>query len=304
MSHFNVMAINEYETNMERYCEELEVDPYIHLTYDELVSKGREYIEADAADKLCKAICDGTNEEDWGNMVREMESTKAYHHEFTPEEMHAKWEDCLKQASRVKRYLAGEITDAELHDYAVDANDYECDKDGNAITTYNPDSKWDWYVEGGRWSGELILTKAAAERLGSKTANSALVKDIDWSRMYSLSEEERQHAIDFWNYYVMEKPYPGTKEEFEKKFGFFHYKREYMKDKYKSLGGYLSALSNWSTHAVLDDGGNWHEVGEMGWFGISSEENDEALSWANSFYNKFIKPLPYDTLITILDCHI
>ena len=30
-------------------------------------------------------------------------------------------------------------------------------EDINVLTTYNPQSKWDWYEIGGRWSGLLIL---------------------------------------------------------------------------------------------------------------------------------------------------
>jgi len=29
------------------------------------------------------------------------------------------------------------------------------DEEGNGLSTYNPDSKWDWYVIGGRWDGAI-----------------------------------------------------------------------------------------------------------------------------------------------------
>lgn len=31
------------------------------------------------------------------------------------------------------------------------------DEEGNLLTTYNPNSKWDWYVVGGRWKNLLKL---------------------------------------------------------------------------------------------------------------------------------------------------
>lgn len=30
------------------------------------------------------------------------------------------------------------------------------DEEGNVLSTYNPDSEWDWWVIGGRWSNEVL----------------------------------------------------------------------------------------------------------------------------------------------------
>ena len=50
--------------------------------------------------------------------------------------------------------------------YAVNGNNwngnrYQLDNDGvwREYSTYNPDSKWDWYELGGRWSGGFIKLK-------------------------------------------------------------------------------------------------------------------------------------------------
>src|SRR3990172_4016315 len=40
------------------------------------------------------------------------------------------------------------------------------DKKGNILTTYNQDSKWDWYSIGGRWHGSLILKAGAKGTVG------------------------------------------------------------------------------------------------------------------------------------------
>lgn len=48
------------------------------------------------------------------------------------------------------------------------------DEEGNLLTTYNPNSKWDWYVVGGRWKNLLKLKD------GSR-ADYAKIKDIDFS---------------------------------------------------------------------------------------------------------------------------
>ena len=56
-----------------------------------------------------------------------------------------------------------------------------------------------------------------------------------------------------------------------------------------------------ATFAVIKDG-KWYERGDMGWWGIVSNEKDE-----NEWYTQIAKLLdevPDDTLLTIVDCHI
>ena len=102
----------------------------------------------------------------------------------------------------------------------------------------------------------------------------------------------------------MEEPYPGTDEEKKKELGFTFYTKEYYLKRYKTIEGYLKSISTWYLRAVLDDDGEWHEVGEMGWFGMSSESEDEDAKWEEEFYDRFIKPLPEDAVLTVIDCHI
>jgi hypothetical protein len=53
--------------------------------------------------------------------------------------------------------------------------------------------------------------------------------------------------------------------------------------------------------AVLKDG-KWYEEGEMGWFGMASNEKDPE-TW-NSMVNKLMDDLSDDTLLVVIDCHI
>ena len=34
--------------------------------------------------------------------------------------------------------------------------------------------------------------------------------------------------------------------------------------------------------------GEWHETGSMGWWGLSSETHEEAVSWEEGFYERFL----------------
>lgn len=56
-----------------------------------------------------------------------------------------------------------------------------------------------------------------------------------------------------------------------------------------------------STFAVLKDG-SWYERGKMGWWACVSDEKEDSV-WEDEF-NKLIKDLPEDTLLTVVDCHI
>lgn len=88
----------------------------------------------------------------------------------------------------VEPYLMGEVTDMtkqrmldyynKLHNnkyttfdecYAENGDDWDgnrCQRDENGVwyeySTYNPNSKWDWYSLGGRWSGCFIKLKDGA----------------------------------------------------------------------------------------------------------------------------------------------
>ena len=56
-----------------------------------------------------------------------------------------------------------------------------------------------------------------------------------------------------------------------------------------------------SPYAILKDG-EWYSVGEMGMFGISSNDmNPDA--WNERVW-ELLRDLPVDTLITVVDCHI
>jgi hypothetical protein len=59
-----------------------------------------------------------------------------------------------------------------------------------------------------------------------------------------------------------------------------------------------------STFAVITDDGEWHEVGNMGWWGMSNETADEERSWHENFWEMFLEGLEPETLVTIADCHI
>lgn len=63
-------------------------------------------------------------------------------------------------------------------------------------------------------------------------------------------------------------------------------------------------MKDFATYAVITADGEWYSKGQMGWWGMSSETENEAEEWRNSFKEKFIDTAGAKTAITIVDCHI
>lgn len=295
MSHFSVLVIrtkdsNELEEDMSRYDENLEVEPYIYKTKEELIEAGKARVDADQNQDEYKDL-KTLSKEDWISK----------HDHYPLGDYYNYWKG---KATIIDKHLAGTATDDDYHDYVISPTD-QVDEDGNLLTTYNPDSKWDWYSEGGRWGGELAIKESSQDEYdGAERVDRAYAGDIDWAKMNSIEPEQLERYKRFWKYYVEEEPYPGTPEERKEEFRFIMGSPEYFKNRYKTVEGYIKSRSTWYTFAVVDAEGNWHEPGTMGWFGCSSASDEEERDWEREFTERFIDPLPDDAELIVLDCHI
>lgn len=62
--------------------------------------------------------------------------------------------------------------------------------------------------------------------------------------------------------------------------------------------------SEFAPYAVITPDGEWHAPGVVGWFGTSSEDDEEEERWAESFYEDFLGDADPDTVLALVDCHI
>jgi hypothetical protein len=254
-----------------------------------------------------------------------------------------------------------EISDKELYDkHGIDWNggDWEYQDNGTfeEFSTYNPDSKWDWYAVGGRWCGFLKVREGAdvpdinpsrewtddaesaaalAEKTKEAVADQAYNKNILWDKMIA---ESGQTAYKRWEAVAnvlgtdsngrINQPKLSWQQCIDRNnnnvdLARVEYNSQPIIEKWSKLEGevvgYFSPISEYactafeyvninkyngiSTYAVLIDG-KWIAPGNMGWWGMSSESEDERDNWTLTFYDRFIKPLSPDALITIVDCHI
>lgn len=200
----------------------------------------------------------------------------------------------------VQQYLDAE-TDDELYQCEYD-EDYSYDAQGNQLSTYNPNSKWDWWSIGGRWNGLLKASKGEHGEGGLLTPNRKLpgkydiakVSDID----FSPDQNAYTKALRWWEVVVEALPLNSN----EKKEDFFnYYKIEYLKEKYKTKEAYAKCQSSFNTFAVVLPDGKWYEKGKMGWWACVSDEENE---WDLKYKERFIDTANPEWTLTIVDCHI
>lgn len=191
----------------------------------------------------------------------------------------------------------------------------EKDNNGNIIKVIkrtNPNYKWDWWEIGGRYSGLLQLKKGAKGYLAERhfgvsieyhkalkeenKTDQALKGYID----FSPDKKEIERLKRFWEVFI-EGDEP--KNEIEEKYKFQIYNKKFYIDRYKTKEYYIKTSSEFSTYAVVKDS-VWYAKGEMGWFACSSETHEESRDWDDNFYDIWIKDLPDNTLLTVVDCHI
>lgn len=203
-----------------------------------------------------------------------------------------KWYDDDEFRKKYIKPFLNAKTDEEFYNAERnDLDDREFDEDGNELNTYNPKSKWDWYSIGGRWGGMLKLKSGVDPEWEDDdwVSDSARIKDIDFSR----DEEAYAKCYDWWVDNIDNEP-----EEWND-----FYKKEYYEKMYKDAEDYANQCASFSTFAVVTPDGEWHEMGEMGWFGCSNETPEEARAWHDNYMN-LVHSVPEDYYMTIVDCHI
>lgn len=201
------------------------------------------------------------------------------------------YEDAKKYFEENRKRLE-DWTDEQCYQYLREEyeDDGMIDAEGNLLSTYNPKSKWDWYSVGGRWSGSLKIWGGARDDEG-------YANQID----FGVDLDEYAAAIKWWEINIDERPL----NDGEKKDDWMFYKPEYYKDFYHDKETYARIRSLPIFRSVITPDGEWHEKGQMGWWGMSSESGEESLDWDLHFMERFIEPaIANNWYLTVVDCHI
>lgn len=255
MSHYTVAVITkdgDYESVLAPYDEELRVEPYIEKTKAEIIVEMKNFV------KINKG---------------------------------AEW---LKENNLLDKN--GNLDEEALYQYyrkdEEETGYVEFDEEGNQLTTYNPDSKWDWYQVGGRWDGAIMHLKDGT------FVNHAQVKDIDFSPA-PLDEAEAAYFKRFWEINV-----EGAEPDNDTERGRYVsiYNKNYYLERFGTLENFISFQQSFYTHAFVLDG-EWYECGKMGWFGMDDSTKDSTDAYREKLREVLSKLDPED-YITIVDCHI
>lgn len=163
MSHFIVIVDTtdkHYEDLLAPYDEEITVAPYDVDCY----CLGRE-----AKDQINEQLVSefGNDGESFGQMFDRVFRKPYWAYKRKP-----KWENHIEPLTDRENQLKEEFAVA-LKEPVADCED--CNGTGKRTSTYNPNSKWDWYSVGGRWSGYLPLK----ESHGGGGADIARLEEID-----------------------------------------------------------------------------------------------------------------------------
>jgi hypothetical protein len=194
--------------------------------------------------------------------------------------------------------------------FADDYFGYEKGENGHFGRYTNPNATWDWWVVGGRWTGFFEVKEGCenAAELGNKSfmgapadpgsADRLRLGAIDWDKM---REKARSRAAEEYDNY--DQNHPWNKALREAKIFIF---RDAISHFECHNGGRETFIQNRINsvgvpYAFVKDS-EWVGKGDMGWFGMSSNDLDEN-EW-NKKFHEMLASLDPETIVTLVDCHI
>ena len=183
--------------------------------------------------------------------------------------------DVMKDYFKEKLQTLKSMSDFEYYTYITNGLTY--DNDGNAISEENPDGKWSSCSIGKNLCIPLEL-KSGGQSLQAKAG------EVDWEKM---NKGDVEGYTKIWKLYHKEIE-PETNED-KQIYENIKYQKRYFEE-FNSLDDFLAYSCSYWCYAYADD---------EKWVDADSHKN---FDWITSFYDKFIKPLKDDDLVTIYEC--
>ncbi|MFF0139711.1 hypothetical protein ACFYRN_25060 [Streptomyces sp. NPDC005227] len=214
-------------------------------------------------------------------------------------------------------------------------------------STYNPQSKWDWWVLGGRWLGYFLpkpehdgdrrLIKGRPGVGGNKAGPGRVDGGprglLDFEALRKTKSAEAGAEYDQWtslveglpeakpwSHYVEQVkadgeafPIDRARQEYAaqprvrkaRESARFRWHDDVIRQFSVDRDTYVRCAAEGAVpgFALLDLNGTWVAPGEMGWFGMSTD-NEADRSDYQSRVNAYLEALPDDALVVVVDCHI
>lgn len=234
-----------------------------------------------------------------------------------------------KRTRKAKKMLAlPRYPMKKLYKSKTEYTEYHCGYDfyneyGAYGYLYNPNAFWDWYSIGGRWPFQFLVKETAEHIVGERSwcnedsqrmapagyiwVCGARKKDIEWDVMkaWHIQSAKKSYTL-FTESFATGKCPEGshwhiTEDGISSFFDPLYFKgeteEEYLQrndlaPSQRMLPGAYSFLRN----------GEWISKGDMGWWGISTNEKEHE-SWLKMMAD-YIDSIPEDDVIVGIDCHI
>lgn len=182
----------------------------------------------------------------------------------------------------------------------------------------NPDSKWDWYIIGGRYSGKFELgydpekDPANIETCdlcgGTGIRNDSVVQNKECNGCHGEGRRVKwptlwvnKGNIVRWGALDMEAMLTNNRNELAKVWDKYSISpmREYFLDGAKTKEEFVATAVPVSCFAILKDG-HWCERGQLGWWGSVADAKED---WPEQF-GTILATIRPDQYVTVIDYHI
>lgn len=279
MSHFVVLALLTADQALNREMTEKSLST--------LLEPFSEHLEVEPYEQPCGCI-------GWNAKIKGIELAKAeghsvdelrkvFHQRPEEERTQENWLEAIKPLEDAQEAHTKAQPDYKKPDPECD----ECKGTGTHESTYNPKSKWDWWVIGGRWSG--LFDKDYDPSNDPDNIETCFLCNGTGTRPDGVLQFGQQWA-DAMNGCNGCK---GTGKAVK------------WPSNWKQFDGDIKPLAQVSNDtipfAILTPDGKWFEKGKMGWWGMVSDEKAEE-DWAKTVAN--VRAEYGGTIAVVVDCHI
>lgn len=219
----------------------------------------------------------------------EVEELLAPYNEQTEDEEYLEFEKACESVEDIRAEYELSKQDGEGFDtFVYRWYGYVYNEELGAYGFYrNPNAKWDWWEIGRNWHNSLRLKQGGR-------CDQAQVWDVDFSQDAEAAAKARR----FWEVCVEGQPLRETEDPED----FKPVNKKYCIDQCGDKETYVKMQSGFTCWAFLTPDGEWHEQGQMGWFGVGDDTKESRARFTLELEN-MLKSSP-DLWITIVDCHI
>lgn len=262
MSHYTVCVVTkdgDYEKALEPFDENLEVEPYIEKTKEQIIQEVK-------------------------NQKASWNKEDSYYKEYFG---NVDWSD---DNSIFEAYKKAN----DYHEFDALGNELCTYNPKSKWDWYSLGGRWEGTLklkDGVKPERESERSWLVMKESKEGYTDFAKAKDID----FTPDAEAKKRAERFWDVAILGKP---LKEgEVAESFNTF-YNKEYYKKQYGSKKEYIRCQSEFMTYALLYEG-VWYEPSEMGWFGCTNANKDDYARYRKFFREVMSKLSPEDYIAVV-----